>query len=148
MGGVTYLWTFGDGDSLKTNSLSAPVSHLFQINDTFHTCLVAYNQYGCTDTFCQPIIARVNPLYDVPNALAPNGINNKIFVRGFGIQRIAWNIYNRWGILMFSTNDVKEGWDGRFKGEVQPQDVYHYTLLVEFFDGKKETRIGDITLLR
>ena len=46
------------------------------------------------------------------------------------------------------TNDVNIGWDGKFKGGVQPMDVYAYTLSVEFFDGKKATKKGDITLIR
>ena len=41
-----------------------------------------------------------------------------------------------------------EGWDGKVKGTVQPMDVYAYTLDVEFFDGTKATKKGDITLIR
>jgi hypothetical protein len=54
----------------------------------------------------------------------------------------------RWGQKVFETNDVNIGWDGKFKGVVQPMDVYAYTLSVEFFDGKKATKKGDITLIR
>jgi gliding motility-associated-like protein len=86
----------------------------------------------------------------VPSAFSPNGDgkNDRIYVRGYGIKTIKWEIYNRWGILMFSTNDLAEGWDGKYKGEIQPQDVYHYTLIVDFYDDKKETKTGYITLLR
>ena len=123
---------------------------MYQVNKLFNACLVVYNIFDCTDTICKDIQARVSTLFDVPSAFSPNGngINDKIFVKGFGIKKINWNIYNRWGTLMFSTNDVTEGWDGRFKGEIQPQDVYHYTLTVEFFDDKKDGKTGDITLLR
>ncbi|MFI5129609.1 MAG: gliding motility-associated C-terminal domain-containing protein [Chitinophagales bacterium] len=57
-------------------------------------------------------------------------------------------IWNRWGQKVFQTNDYREGWDGKVKGTVQPMDVYAYTLEVEFFDGTKATKKGDITLLR
>ncbi len=59
-----------------------------------------------------------------------------------------WEIWNRWGQKVFESADPKSGWDGKFKGVVQPMDVYMYTLAIEFFDGRKITKKGDITLLR
>jgi gliding motility-associated-like protein len=59
-----------------------------------------------------------------------------------------WRIYNRWGVLVFQSNTQNQGWDGKFKGNVQAQDVYTYTLEVEFSDGTKYSKKGDITLLR
>ena len=50
--------------------------------------------------------------------------------------------------MLFQNTDKNSGWDGRYKGVVQPQDVYHYILEVEMSDGTKYTRKGDITLLR
>lgn len=145
---TSYLWVLGEGDTVRTTDKNKFIQHLYKRTFGFNVCLTVFNQFGCVDSVCKIVNARVNQLFDVPSALAPEGTNKKIYVKGFGIQKISWNIYNRWGILMFSTEDVKEGWDGRYKGEIQPQDVYHYTLIVEFFDGKKQTKTGDITLLR
>ena len=105
---------------------------------------------GCADTACKPVSAIVVPAVDVPNAFTPQSgdVNNKIFVKGFGIGKMRFIIWNRWGQKVFETNDVNIGWDGKFKGVVQPMDVYAYTLSVEFFDGKKATKKGDITLIR
>ena len=61
---------------------------------------------------------------------------------------MSWKIYNRWGQLVFATTDLSQGWDGTFKGVLQPIDVYTYTLDVEFTDGKKLRKTGDISLLR
>ena len=69
-------------------------------------------------------------------------------VRGYGIIKMNWRIYNRWGVMVFTSNDQKIGWDGKYKGSVQAQDVYTYTLEVEFSDGMKYSKKGDITLLR
>ncbi len=150
VGGTSYLWKFGDGDSLFTVRQDTTVRHAYNATGTFNTCLIVYNQFGCTDTICQPIQAIVVPAMDVPNAFTPNndGINDKVFVRGFGIAKMSWKIYNRWGQLVFSTTNRNEGWDGTFKGKLQAQDVYHFTLDLEFSDGVKLTRTGDITLLR
>jgi gliding motility-associated-like protein len=59
-----------------------------------------------------------------------------------------WKIYNRWGQVVFETNDRRGAWDGTFNGQPQPVDVYQYTLDVQFVDGTKTRRTGDITLIR
>jgi len=146
---VTFIWNFGDGDSLVTSS-RAPVIHQYNSTGTFNACLVAINVAGCTDTICLPVETIINPLVDVPNAFTPNSgdINSKVAVRGFGIAKMRFIIWNRWGQKVFETNAQNLGWDGKFKGAAQPMDVYAYTLEVQFFDGTKTTRKGDITLIR
>ncbi|UAY52682.1 DUF7948 domain-containing protein [Ferruginibacter albus] len=141
-----YVWNFGDGD---TSILVNPI-HQYNASTTFHTCLVALNDVGCADTTCQDITAIVLPLLDVPNAFTPGkfGTNSVIKVVGFGIGKMDWKIYNRWGQLIFQSNDKDNGWDGTFKGALQPMDVYTYTLDVEFTNGKKYRKTGDISLLR
>lgn len=141
-----YVWYFGDGD---TSVLTNPV-HQFNANGDFNTCLVAYNQYGCADTTCQLVSAIVSPVVGVANAFSPNGdgTNDKVFVRGYAIGKIQFRIYNRWGQLVFESADQNQGWDGKYKGVLQPMDTYAYTLEVEFTDGTKATKKGDITLLR
>jgi gliding motility-associated-like protein len=69
-------------------------------------------------------------------------------VEGFGIAKMTWRIYNRWGQVVYETGDRKGGWDGTFRGQPQPMDVYAYTLDVEFSDGTKTKKTGDITLIR
>jgi gliding motility-associated-like protein len=146
---VRFRWDFGDGDTLLTNS-RAPVIHQYNATGTFNACLTAYNAIGCDSTICKPVEALIEPLVDVPNAFTPlsNDDNSVIYVRGFGIARIQFTIWNRWGQKVFETNNRFQGWDGRVKGVVQPMDVYAYTLSVEFSDGVKLNRKGDITLIR
>jgi gliding motility-associated-like protein len=115
---------------------------------------MAYNDADCVDTFAADVPIIVRPLLDVPNAFTPGrfsggSYNNGIVkVEGFGIGKMIWKIYNRWGHMVFSTTSLRQGWDGTFKGELQAMDVYTYTLDVEFTDGKKLRKTGDITLLR
>jgi gliding motility-associated-like protein len=92
----------------------------------------------------------VEAAVDVPNAFTPlsNDRNNTIYVRGFGIAKLRFVIWNRWGQKIFETESKQKGWDGKYKGVVQPMDVYAYTLEVEFTDGSKTTKKGDITLIR
>lgn len=146
---IRFKWLFGDGDSLVTTSRS-PILHLYNTTGTFNACLVATNAAGCSDTFCQSVKTIILPAIDIPNAFTPNSgdINSKVFVRGFGIVKLKFMIWNRWGQKVFETNDRMVGWDGKYKGVLQPMDVYAYTIEAEFFDGTKATKKGDISLIR
>ena len=142
----TYLWNFGDGES----STQVNPTHEFNATDTFDVQLIAYSRAGCSDTITLAVPVIVNPLLDVPNAFTPGrfGVNSIVSVRGFGIERMNWKVYNRWGQLIFASTNKKIGWDGTYKGKLQPIDTYTYTLEAVFTDGKKLTKTGDITLLR
>lgn len=146
---VRFKWLFGDGDTLATTS-RADVTHQYNSTGTFNACLVAFNQLGCSDTLCMDVSTLIVPALDVPNAFTPNSgdVNSIVMVRGFGIAKMKFTIWNRWGQKVFETGNRLQGWDGRVKGVVQPMDVYAYTLDVEFFDGTKASRKGDITLIR
>jgi gliding motility-associated-like protein len=141
-----YSWDFGDFD---TSALVNPV-HLFQRTDTFNVCLFAYNNFGCADTLCKPVPALIRSIVDVPNAFIPNseGINRTVKVQGFGIAKMDFRIYNRWGQLVFASSSPSYGWDGMYKGVLQPMDAYAYTLQVMFSDGTQVSKKGDITLIR
>ncbi|MDN3654589.1 PKD domain-containing protein [Ferruginibacter paludis] len=146
LGATSYIWDFGDGQT------SEEVNPLYQFTSTgtFSVCLQAINPAGCIDTFCMNVSAKILPLVDVPNAFTPGkfGKNAVIGVKGFGIGKMTWKIYNRWGQVMFVSNSVSQGWDGTYKGKLQPLEVYTYTLDVEFTNGTKYRKTGDITLLR
>ncbi len=148
-GATSFVWLFGDGDSTVKNSLDTVV-HQYQLTNTFNACLIATNQFGCSDTVCHSVESLINPLLDVPNAFTPGrfGENGIVMVRGFGISSMDWKIYNRWGQIVFESNDPNLGWNGTYRGTLQPMDVYAYTLEATFSDGTKAHRKGDITLIR
>ncbi len=145
-GAIRYLWNFGDGES----STAFEPKHEYNATGSYSVELIAYNQAGCTDTAHLTVRVVVLPLLDVPNAFTPGkfGENGVVKVRGFGITKMIWRIYNRWGQVLFESTSKNSGWDGTFKGKLQAMDVYTYTLDAEFSDGKKLRKTGDITLLR
>lgn len=145
-GATSYLWDFGDG---TTSSLTNP-EHQYTNTDTFKVKLYAYNDNKCVDSVSMRVPALVSPLLDLPNAFTPgrNDRNSIIYVRGFAVKDFKWNIYNRWGELVFTTNSVSVGWDGTYKGKPQPMDVYAYTIEATMGDGEKVKKSGDITLIR
>ncbi len=146
LGATRYLWDFGDGAS---STLANP-THLYNATGVYRATLYAFNVADCVDSLTQDVPIIILPLLDVPNAFTPGrfGKNGVVKVEGFGIGTLSWKIYNRWGQLVFATTDKNQGWDGIFKGVLQPMDVYTYTLDVEFTDGKSLRKTGDITLLR
>lgn len=143
---TNYLWYFGDGDSSReVNPL-----HEYNTSGQFTVDLIAFNDAGCSDTTSDVVNTIIVPVVDVPNAFTPGrfGTNGFISVRGFGIGKMDWKIYNRWGQMLYRSQNRKQGWDGTFNGKLQAMDVYTYTLDIEFTDGRKLRKTGDITLLR
>jgi gliding motility-associated-like protein len=148
-GGVRYRWEFGDGFSAERSRYDT-ITHQYRASGTYNACLIVYNQFECTDTLCRPVQALIEPLLDVPNAFTPGrfGKNSTIKVEGFGILKMTWRIYNRWGVKLFESTDPDNGWDGTYNGQPQPMDVYAYTLEVEFSNNTRARKTGDITLIR
>ncbi|HSK11743.1 MAG TPA: T9SS type B sorting domain-containing protein, partial [Phnomibacter sp.] len=145
-----YLWDFGDGTTLLTIRRDTLVRKQFPASGVYNVCLITFNDIGCTDTLCRPVEAIVEPLVDVVTAFTPNGdgVNDRAVVIGFGVSKMSFRIFNRWGQMMFESNDPSIGWDGRFKGQPQPMDAYAFTLEAELISGEKVKKRGNITLIR
>jgi gliding motility-associated-like protein len=145
-GAKSYYWEFGDGD---TSRLTSPL-HLYERSDTFSACMVAYNEFGCTDTVCTKVVTLIKPVVDVPSAFTPNGDgkNDKVFVRGFGIAQMNFRIYNRLGQVVFESGSPSYGWDGKFKGKEMNAGVFAYKLTIKLQNGDFQIRSGNLTLLK
>jgi gliding motility-associated-like protein len=143
---VSYEWTFSDGGSTTEEN----GKHFFEELGIYDVCLTAYNTNGCSDIYCRTVEAVGEGVIDIPTAFTPNGdgINDVLYVQGIGIDDMQLLIYNRWGQLVFQTDDYTVGWDGTFKGTPQPLEVYVYTLIGDFTNGVKYERKGNITLLK
>ncbi|RZM29675.1 MAG: DUF11 domain-containing protein [Pedobacter sp.] len=90
-----------------------------------------------------------NELY-IPNTFTPNGDGRNDFFQVYGntISTMTLRVYNQWGQFIFETRRPELGWDGTFKGQLQPNGVYVYYADVTFQDGTKSLKKGSITLLR
>ena len=143
---IAYEWTFSDGGTTTEPN----GRHFFENLISYEVCLTAYNYNGCSDTYCRTVEAVEYGTIDIPTAFTPNGDGNNdiLFVKGIGIDNMQLLIYNRWGELVFETTNYLEGWDGTFKGNPQPMEVYVYYLIGDFADSNTFERKGNITLLR
>lgn len=78
--------------------------------------------------------------YYIPNAFTPNGdgLNETFGIIGTGITDYTLQVFNRWGNLIFESNDVSVQWDGTYKNEPVPMDTYVYKI-----NGKGYTSNGE-----
>ena len=74
--------------------------------------------------------------------------NHVFFPYATGVTYFKMLIFNRWGELIFETNDINNGWDGYYRGQLCQEDVYVYKASASFIDGRKVEKIGDILLLK
>jgi len=86
----------------------------------------------------------------LPTAFSPNldGVNDDLFVRGTGIKTFTLDIFDRWGMKIFTTSDQEVGWNGMHKDKPVMTGVYTYYLKYEKFDGTFDEIKGNITLSR
>lgn len=89
----------------------------------------------------------------VPNAFTPNGdgINDSYRILGLPTENITkynFRIFNRWGEMVFETNNIEDAWDGKSAGQYCPPGLYVWEIFYE--DGKKTrvTNHGTVMLLR
>ncbi len=157
-GASRYSWDFGDG---TVSTESEPV-HTYQEAGTYDITLMAENEHGCSDTIrrISAVIVEKGGKIQVPNAFTPSttgpggsdastAAQNDVFLPVFeGVTSFHMMIFNRWGELLFESFEKGYGWDGYYKGKICPKDVYVYKLDLKFSDGRSETKVGDLTLLR
>ena len=108
------------------------------------------NAAGCSRV--DSVFIEVDPSTNIyiPNIFSPNGDgNNDIYlVRGKGVDLFQLQIFNRWGQMIFESNDIDSGWDGTKDGKELNQGVFVFKLNVTFYDGGKINKTGNITLVR
>ncbi|MBK8472793.1 MAG: gliding motility-associated C-terminal domain-containing protein [Sphingobacteriales bacterium] len=86
----------------------------------------------------------------VPNAFLPNGVNNvfKPLLIFPDEDTYSMLIMNRWGEIVFKTNDPNEGWNGEYKNDLAPQGSYAYVIQMTTPTGYQIERKGTVTLIR
>ncbi|MBK7344776.1 MAG: PKD domain-containing protein [Saprospiraceae bacterium] len=146
----SYSWNPGSGLSCT----NCPRPELISELDQEYTLTVG-DQWGCFQSSILYLVDVVPDMIEIPNVFTPNGDQTnsffQVFVPGGTIDELASlkiKIYSRWGNLIYDNETPDTGWDGTYKGEPCPMDVYAYVVEVEYLDGRKEALRGDITLIR
>jgi gliding motility-associated-like protein len=111
--------------------------------------LIYTDVFGCIDTITKQI--SIGYVLYIPNTFTPDGnrFNNTFFAKSINIQVIEFEIFNRWGELVFYSTDTEFDWDGTYNGKDCPDGTYVYRIRYNSITNRKEeVKIGHVTLLR
>ena len=114
------------------------------------------NEYGCSISDSVAVVEYCPAAIFAPNTFTPNGDGtNDIFIPvGKNIASMRLMIFDRWGTMLFQSDDPDTGWDGRYRGEFVTDDVYVWRLNYRFFEdgngklGMEQEMMGHIQVLR
>ena len=161
--GNSYFWNFGD---LDTSVLKDP-THQYNGEGPYRVTLFATSNKGCKDTVSYPLgVDYTGQLY-VPNVFSPEvGVGESAIwkPKGLAMKEYHVQVFSTYGQLLWESTALEngqpvEGWDGRLKGTILPQDVYVWKIRAIFTDGKawegmkdpktgKKAVMGSVVLLR
>ncbi|MBL7138882.1 MAG: gliding motility-associated C-terminal domain-containing protein [Bacteroidales bacterium] len=140
---VVYRWVQG------TEQISSQQSVVVTPAET--TTYYAYITLCDGQEFMDSVTVFVIPY--IPTAFTPNGdgLNDEFRMVGLPPENIAefhFQIFNRWGEVVFSTRNIEEGWDGTLKGEACPEGLYVWAIYYQEQDRHKVTNKGTVIMIR
>lgn len=112
--------------------------------------VTATTEAGCVATDSIYILVHQSSAISMPNAFSPGPGPNGLFkVAHAGVASLkSFRVYNRWGVKVYESKDINEGWNGTFNGQSQPMGVYIYTVEAINNEGKPFVQNGNVTLIR
>ncbi|KAB2859095.1 MAG: PKD domain-containing protein [Flavobacteriales bacterium] len=144
--GSVWHWDMGDG---FTSSVQHPV-HEFPDTGFYLVTLAIENVYGCVDTTQKYV--QIKPMYAIwiPNAFTPDGdfTNDYFYVDGYGIKELQIQIFDRWGLKIYDEIGIDQSWDGTYKGNLVPTDVYVYKVRAKDIFDEWHDYIGKVTVIK
>lgn len=142
------IFSWSPATGLSDPTILNPVATLQK--DAVYT-LTAYTPVGCINTDTVKIKVYNGPAFYVPNAFTPNGDekNDRFRCLAVGMAMIDYfNVYNRYGQLVYSTKNYQPGWDGTIRGIIQPSGTYVWMVKGKDFAGNVHFKKGTVTLIR
>jgi gliding motility-associated-like protein len=143
-----YLWFLTPIDA------SEDFEPTFEYPDTgnYDILLISYTDNNCIDSSYQTLaVEPVENVY-VPNAFTPNGdeTNDVFMVSTFGIKEEGFilRVFDRWGGIVFESNDLFKGWDGSHNGDFCKSDVYVYSVVYFDLNNSLNSFKGTVALIR
>ncbi len=144
---VTWLWQ--PATYLNSPTVKSPLAK--PLESMVYT-LTGYNEYGCKGTDTVKIKVNYLPKLIIPNAFSPNGdgLNDVFKVGNLRFAKLlVFRIFNRYGQLVFESNDPSIGWDGLIKGKPCDMGTYYYLIGISSpLDGEAAYFKGDLSLIR
>ncbi|MBL8003323.1 MAG: choice-of-anchor L domain-containing protein [Flavobacteriales bacterium] len=146
-GATSWSWDFGAPGLTSTEQnpyFTYPEPGLYSVT------LAIMDPLGCVDTLVRAIEVEQEFNLYIPNAFSPDGdgVNDLFRAEGTGIREFTMRVYDRWGELVFETEDITKAWDGAFKGGLATPGVYVVQVRVKAMIGEAYDRMGHVTLVR
>jgi gliding motility-associated-like protein len=141
-----YTWEFGDG---AQSNLVNP-THLYPSPGSYEITLIATDQKGCVDSISKWIqIAPERYIY-LPNAFTPDGdgLNEYFSGQFIGLLSGRFQIFDRWGELVFESDDLHFVWDGTYQTKKVPDGTYTWYFVYEIGKGIYEDLSGHVNVIR
>lgn len=152
----TWYWNFGDvlSGANDSSTLQHP-THIFSDTGTYCITLIVFDSTKvCKDTIIKCLKVEVDFTFYIPNAFTPNndGINEIFLAYGTYIKEFHIMIFDRWGNLIFESNDLYKGWDGKVKDGASnllvQQDVYVWKVDLVDVRNKRHKYVGHVSEVR
>lgn len=140
-------WTFAP-DNVTYDGQT--VVQRFQAAGNYPVALVVKGSGQCSDTIVKQVIVAEDFHVYIPNSFSPNHDHiNDVFIPVFsGSRKYKLMVFDRWGELVFSTDESGGPWDGTFKGQACKPDSYNWSLDVTARNGEHKMYHGTVTLLK
>ena len=142
------IYTWSPAQQLNYSNSPAPIA---TITDPATFIVTGFDITGCKNTDSIKVLVDYDANIGLPTAFSPNGDGkNDIFrLVGAGFERLQeFRIFNRWGQELFHTNNIRDGWDGSYKGQMQDMGIYNYIIKLNTPDGNVKIFKGDVMLVR
>ncbi len=150
--GSTYNWSVTGGTIISQNSNKITV-RFPDTESSFVISVIENNVSGCPGEERKLLVESLpckEEFIWIPSAFTPNGdgLNDIFYVMGLiSEQKFSFEIYNRWGERVFTTNDPNVGWDGTYEGVLVQDDVYVYKVFC-MVNSRYFAKYGSISVLK
>ncbi|MDG1916683.1 MAG: gliding motility-associated C-terminal domain-containing protein [Flavobacteriales bacterium] len=143
-------WSFGDN---QMSEEWEPI-HTYDSLGWFEVILKVQNDEGCADSISKQLLIENNLIYYFPSSFTPDGdgLNDEFGISGFRkdkMQNYQFQITNRWGEIVFYSEDVNQKWNGKTSnGNDAIPGSYLWSVRIVDELGKVTRKFGDFTLMR
>jgi len=148
-----FNWDFGNG----TTGMGAEVSQNYPAGGNYLVGLTVTDVLsGCIAELSEEILLEEHDAgFTMPNIFTPNGDSTNDFFNWVGqgieaseVEVVTFQVFNRWGNLVYDNDTPSTGWDGRHVTDEAPTEVFGYYIELSIADCGLKSKKGNVTLIR